>query len=170
MPKNYINKIEDCPHDGAHKEVCCGQRSGEWVCDACGEYWRSREALDYAREQYKKRKPFRGLSASAKEVAADAIEQLADDRVSDLVNSEDLSGLIAQTNATGWVLDTLEVDKESIDVDPDQINCSGTAQFAGDQDLDCPSCGEIISGMVRIRVDRDLQIAIEEGKFELEEM
>lgn len=180
MPRPEIQP-EDCSHSNARKEVISGQRTGEWVCDACGGYWTSSDSLEAAQQRYEARKQereskiqntlmkFQQLSTASKEDAADAIGQMAHDKVADLVNGDSLSYLIGETNACGWGIDTLEVDPDSIEVTPDEITCSADVQFTGDQDLDSPACGDTISGTVIIRIDSKLFVTIEDDGFELED-
>lgn len=51
----FINS-EECSHSGAHEEVMGGQRTGEYVCDRCGESWMSRQALERAQDDYESRR------------------------------------------------------------------------------------------------------------------
>jgi len=46
---------DNCSHSNAHKEVISGQRTGEYVCDACGQSWTSSASLDAAQEAYEKK-------------------------------------------------------------------------------------------------------------------
>jgi len=112
---------------------------------------------------------FQELSLLEPKDLADEIQQLAQDEVGDLVNGEELSGLIGESNATFWRLDTLEIDQQSINVSDEAITVSADVQFCGDQDLDMPPAGDIISGSVTIRVLPDLAVKLEELSVQLEE-
>jgi hypothetical protein len=72
-------------------------------------------------------------------------------------------------NATGWGIDTLEVDKSTIEISPAEIVCSANAQYAGDQDEDSGPAGTTISGTVTIRILPDLTVRIEDEEFEIDD-
>jgi hypothetical protein len=112
---------------------------------------------------------FKELSKMDASDLADQLQQLAHDEVGDLVNGEELSGLIGQTNASLWGVDTLEVDQSSIEVSEEAITASADVQFCGDQDLDSPPMGDTISGSLTIRVLPDLSVKLEDIDVDLAE-
>jgi hypothetical protein len=172
MARNYISK-DDCSHSGAHKEFISGQRTGEYICEECGTSWMSSSALEDAQENYRRRQaetaPFKRLSLLDHVTLAVEIEQMSRDQIGSLVDDDLLSGLIGNTNATGWGIDTLEVDKSTIEISPDEIVCTANAQYAGDQDEDSGPAGTTISGTVTIRILPDLTVRIEDEEFEIDD-
>ena len=46
---------ENCDHSSAHKEMISGQKTGEYVCDGCGESWMSSEGVRAAQAAYETR-------------------------------------------------------------------------------------------------------------------
>lgn len=172
MADKFISE-DDCSHSGAHKEVINGQRTGEYVCDSCGASWMSRGALDDAQEEYRQRQrenaAFKRLLLLDPMNLADEIEQISRDQIGALVNEDLLSGLIGNTNATGWGIDTLEVDKSSIEISSKEIFCTADVQFSGDQDEDAGPAGTAINGTVSLRILSDLTVKIEDEDFEIDE-
>jgi Protein of unknown function (DUF3732)/AAA domain len=98
------------------------------------------------------------------------IEQFAHERAGGLVDEDPLAGLIANTRASFWGVDTLEVDVSSIEVSPYEIRCTADIQFAGDQDLDSGPAGTIICGTITIILSSDLTIRFEDPAFEIRDL
>lgn len=178
----YDIQPEDCSHANAHKEVICGQRSGDWVCESCGSFWTSSKSLDADQARYEKKKrleeiartpllelSFDQLKLAENSTVASSIEQRAYDKVADLVNAGSVSCLTARTNAFSWGIDTFEVDPDSIEIAENEISCIADVQFAGEQDEDSPPCGDVISGRLKIVIGRDLKIDLTEEELDLED-
>lgn len=176
MAKKFKSE-DDCSHSNAHKEFISGQRTGEYVCESCGSTWQSSESLDAAQENYRQRQEeakegdpeFKRISQLDPASLADQIEQMARDQIGDLVNEDTFSGLIGNTNATGWGIDTLEVEQSSIEISKEDIVCTANVQFTGDQDEDAVPAGTLIAGTVTIRILADLAILIEDEDFKIGE-
>lgn len=175
MANRFISK-DECSHSGAHKETICGQRTGEYVCDECGSSWQSSESLEFAQEIFRTQQAekktesdeFTKLSMLNPVNLADKIEQLARDQITSLVDDDPVAGLIANTKATGWGIDTLEVDQSSIEASKEGIVCTANVQFTGDQDEDSGPAGTIINGTVTVRILPDLTVKIEDEEFEID--
>ena len=112
---------------------------------------------------------FEELTALNDKDLAENIGEMARGKIEQLPNSGTISGLIAETNAWGWGVDTMEVDAESVNRTSDGVSCSADVQFAGEQDEDKPCSGDIISGSVEITVDTDLNVEVETNEFEVED-
>ena len=97
----------------------------------------------------------------------DQVEQLAHERVGELVDKAPLAGLIGNTRASFFWRGTLEVDGSSIEVSPDEIRCIANVQFAGDQAPDSGSAGTIITGTITIILLADMTIRFEDTEFEI---
>lgn len=178
----YFTPTDDCSHAGAHKEFISGQRTGEYVCEACGNSWTSEASLENAQDQYRRKKqleeiaklPASELSYDQLMIAptnkvAESIQQRAYDQVADLINGNYISALMAKTNAFGWSLDTFDIDQDSIKISKSEISCTGNVQFAGEQDEDKADYGDIISGTVEIVIDSTMKIELVVKELDLEE-
>ncbi len=111
---------------------------------------------------------FEEIAESDPKNIADEIHERAQGPVGDLVNEDPVAALIANTNASGWFLDELDIDQSSIEVSNAEIRCSANAQFGGDQDQDSGPAGTIISGTLTIILLPDLSIQLEDQEFEIE--
>ena len=112
---------------------------------------------------------FQQIQTATKKEAAEYIEQLAHGHVASLIDSDELSGLIASTNAFGWGIDTLEVDTDSIEITPSEIVCTANIQFCGDQDVDRGPLGDTISGTLQIRIGSELAVDFSDCEFSVDD-
>ena len=170
---NLPNGKQGCNHSSARKERSAGGWTGEWVCDACGDFWTSKEALELAQRpagvpESSSDMTFGELSALSPRDAASEISDLIHDKVAGMVNAGSLAGRIAETNASFFGVDELDVDRESIAVEPNGISCSANVQFSGEENGDSPACGNTIFGTISILIRPDMDFEVEEdGDFEI---
>jgi len=99
------------------------------------------------------------------ETAKDIIENLIYDLTSDLINSNEIVvGTIAEANATGFVVNSYEIDADFTDSSKSKIDFGATIEFKGEQDEQGFFYGERISLRVTgtaFKGERDWQVDIE---------
>ena len=97
-------------------------------------------------------KHFRGLPTDRLESEIDG--KIADKYV-DLIDADAVNGAIAESNATGFMMDTYEIVDEMKDLDlgGSFVDIQISANAVGEQDTDKPYCGDEIKVTATARLD-----------------
>jgi PIN domain len=94
------------------------------------------------------------------------VESLVGDAMSDLLNGEEMSSLIAETNTTGWKCDDYAIDKVEFDDGILRVNVAFT--FSGDQDPNKSWHGDTISGQCIVEIDPERNVSFIEFEADVE--
>jgi PIN domain len=94
------------------------------------------------------------------------VEGLVEEALHDLLNSEEMSSLIAQTNTSGWACDQFEVG--TVEVSDGIWTVQVFFSFSGEQDEDKPWSGNTISGNCVMEIDREKKVTFSELEADVE--
>jgi hypothetical protein len=91
---------EDCDHSGAHKEVISGQRTGEYVCDSCGESWASAASLASAQEAFRRKKAQEVTPRQTRVVPFTSADKAYEIRIYQTDNGFSVAGFLGDSKVT----------------------------------------------------------------------
>lgn len=94
------------------------------------------------------------------------VDNLIDVAIHGLLNGEEMSSLIAETNTCGWSCNGYSVDH--IDFKDGAWTAPVSFSFSGEQEDDKPWCGDTISGRCIVEIDQEKNITVSEFEAEVE--
>ena len=94
------------------------------------------------------------------------IEALVAEAMHDLMNGEQMSSLIAETNTSGWKCDGYDIN--DVNFDEGTISAAVAFSFSGDQDPDKSWHGDTISGNCIIEIDREKNVRFRDFEADIE--
>jgi hypothetical protein len=94
------------------------------------------------------------------------VDDLIDIAIHGLLNGEEMSSLIAETNTCGWSCNGYSVDH--IDFKDGIWTAPVSFSFSGEQEDDKPWCGDTISGRCIVEIDQENNIAVSEFEADVE--
>ena len=83
-----------------------------------------------------------------------------------LLNGEEMSSLIAETNACGWSCDGFSVDH--IELKEDVWTAAVSFSFSGEQEDDKSYHGDTISGHCVVEIDQEKNVTVSDFEAEVE--
>jgi hypothetical protein len=94
------------------------------------------------------------------------IEEIIGETIDDLTNEDEISGLIAESNASGWTCDDLNVD--NVDYHKGAWIAEVSFHFSGEQNEDRAWCGTEISGRCSVTISPEREVSFSDISAELD--
>jgi hypothetical protein len=158
----YANPIREY-NPSLRKEVQVGLIPKKLDCKFCLFEVSDYKEFDYLKIDPKASKPLHYVKYIAYMPEEEAKEELEDhlsNRIWEITESGEFAGVMAETNACGFVIDEYSV--ESYETDDGKVKVSISYYSSGDQIDDKTWCGDKISGTAEVSIADDGSIAFDE--------